>query len=674
MKTQPIVPAALVLRSSPQGRDLPWSPGFDDVYHAEAGAFEQARHVFLAGNGLPARWQGRESFVVLETGFGLGNNFLATWDAWQADAQRCGRLVFISIEKHPFTRDDLRRAHAGSPRPDLAAQLADAWPPLMPNLHQLDFEGGRVRLLLGLGDVADLLPQLLAEVDAFFLDGFAPAKNPKMWDERLLERLGRLAAEGATAATWSVARGVRDGLAAGGFVVERRPGFAGKRDMVAAHHAPHFRPPAPPGGLLRPALAAGERRALVIGAGLAGAAAAFGLAEQGWACTVLDRAAEPAQGASGNPGGLFHGVMHPDDGPHARAHRAAALATASLVAPWLADGSVTGQLAGLLRLDTQGDDEALRLVDRLGLPADYLRWLTREQAVAAAGIDVPSGGWWFAQGGWLHPGDYVRALLRAARAEVLGNREVRGLRREHHRWQALDAQGQVLGEAPVLVLANGLGAAGLLAAGALAEAAPLSAVRGQVTLLEPGRATLPRVPVAGGGYVLALPGGRLLCGATSQDGDVDAALREADHLHNLRQALRLGALHGEAEDWAGQAHGRVGWRATTPDRLPLIGAVPDSHAVVRARGEQVRLLPRLRDGHGGLYLLAGLGSRGIGWTALAARLLASWVTGAPCPVELDLRDALDPARFQARRVRQAARRASAFASGLSSENTATSDS
>lgn len=658
MKTQPIVPATLVLRRSPQGRELPYSSGFDDIYHAEAGAFEQARHVFLAGNGLPGRWQGREEFVVLETGFGLGNNFLAAWDAWQADAQRCARLVFISIEKHPFVREDLARAHAASPRPDLAAQLVQAWPPLLPNLHQLDFEGGRVRLLLGFGDVADLLPQLLAEVDAFFLDGFAPARNPQMWDARLLERLGRLAAADATAATWSVARGVRDGLAAGGFEVERRPGFAGKRDMVAARHAPRFRPAPPPGGLLRPALPAAARHALVIGAGLAGASAAFGLAEQGWRCTVLDRAAQPAQGTSGNPGGLFHGVMHPDDGPHARSHRAAALATAALVAPWLAEGRFAGQCAGLLRLDADsGDADAQRLAERLGLPAGYLRWMAQDEAAAATGIAVPSGGWWFAQGGWLDPAGYVRTLLQAARAEVIGHSAVHAIRRQAQRWQALGADGQVLGEAPVLVLANGLDAAALLAAHGQAEAAPLAAVRGQLSLVEAGHAhiALPRVPVAGGGYALALADGRLLCGATSQEGDTDPAPREADHLHNLQQAARLGALAGDPASLLPGVQGRVAWRATTPDRLPLIGAVPDAHATVRTRGEQVRLLPRLRDEHGGLYLLAGLGSRGIGWTALAARLLASWVTGAPCPVEADLRDALDPARFQARRTRHAAR-------------------
>jgi len=127
----PISPARIDLL--PDG--TPCAPDYGDVYHATAGAFAQARHVFLAGNGLPGRWQGRERFVVLETGFGLGNNFLATWAAWRADPQRCERLVFISLEKHPLTPEDMARVHRSSEEAALAAELVAQWPPLTPDLH-----------------------------------------------------------------------------------------------------------------------------------------------------------------------------------------------------------------------------------------------------------------------------------------------------------------------------------------------------------------------------------------------------------------------------------------------------------------------------------------------------------------------------------------------------------
>ena len=199
------------------------APDFGDRYHPRIGAAAQAQHVFLAGNHLPARWAGTPGFTILETGFGLGHNFLATWDAWRRDPARGERLHFISIEAHPPTRKDLQRGHVGSPWPDLAATLHEAWPPLTPGLHALTFEGGRVRLLLALGDVQAMQRQIDASVDAYFLDGFAPDRNPAMWDRHLLQALARKARPGATAATWSVAREVHRRPARRGLRGRARP-------------------------------------------------------------------------------------------------------------------------------------------------------------------------------------------------------------------------------------------------------------------------------------------------------------------------------------------------------------------------------------------------------------------------------------------------------------------
>ncbi|HSV71728.1 MAG TPA: bifunctional tRNA (5-methylaminomethyl-2-thiouridine)(34)-methyltransferase MnmD/FAD-dependent 5-carboxymethylaminomethyl-2-thiouridine(34) oxidoreductase MnmC [Methylibium sp.] len=640
MKTAPIVPGRLEL--APEG--LARAPDFDDVYHPASGAYAQAGHVFLAGNGLPGRWAGRERFVLLETGFGLGNNFLATWDAWRRDPRRCERLVFVSVEKHPLRRDDLARAHGASPVPELAAALLAAWPPLTPNLHPLDFDDGRVQLLLGFGDAARLLPQLLASVDAFYLDGFAPAKNAAMWDGELLKRLGRLAAPGATAATWSAARVVRDGLAAAGFEVASAPGSGGKRDITVARYAPRHVPAPPPGGWHAHS---GPREALVIGAGLAGCAAAWALARQGWRCRVIDRGPHPAGETSGNPAGLFHGSVHADDGPHARAHRAAALLTARTVAPWIESGALPGAVGGCLRLDARlSHEQAVAMLATQGLPSGQVDWLDRDAAAAASGLAVPSGGWWFGDGGWLAPAAYAAQLLAAAGLEFHGGTPVARLHAAGGLWQALDAEGRVVAAAPVVVLANALDARRLLPPGAATF--PLRAVRGQVSVLDATGLPMPQVPVAGAGYVLPARHGRLMFGATSQPDDEDTTLREADHRHNLAQLA--GLTGGDAAAWVDRRWtGRVGWRAVTPDRLPLIGAVVDAAALaIAARADRPRFVPRLRDASTGLYLFTGLGSRGIGWAALGGQLLASWITGAPCPVEADLRDALDPARYALR--------------------------
>lgn len=215
----------------------PVSDVYGDVYHSVAGGHAQARHVFLAGNDLPARWRGRGHFSILETGFGLGLNFMATWLAWQGDPSRCDVLEFISFEKHPFAVEDLTTAHTGWPEfAQLASLLHRIWPRLEAGEHRLEFEGGRVILRLVFGDAAEVLPvfdaRVYAQIDAIYLDGFSPARNPELWSPALCTDLARLAAPGATLATWSVAGHVRRALGTAGFAVERRPGFAGKRQML----------------------------------------------------------------------------------------------------------------------------------------------------------------------------------------------------------------------------------------------------------------------------------------------------------------------------------------------------------------------------------------------------------------------------------------------------------
>src|SRR5215470_3912065 len=224
-----VVPARL----ERDARGVPFSARFDDVYHSADGGLAQARHVFLEGNALPGRWRDRPAFTIVETGFGIGLNFLATWHAWRADPRRPARLHYVSLEKHPFERDDLAAALAPFEelRP-LASALTRTWPPPIAGFHRLHFEGGRLALTLLLGDASDCLPRLEARADALLLDGFAPARNPEMWSPEVVRELARIAAPGATLATWTVAGGVRASLSDAGFRVEKREGFGTKREML----------------------------------------------------------------------------------------------------------------------------------------------------------------------------------------------------------------------------------------------------------------------------------------------------------------------------------------------------------------------------------------------------------------------------------------------------------
>ncbi len=232
----------------------PHSPRFNDRYRSRSGGLAQAVSVFLAGCDLPMSWRGRENFTVLETGFGLGLNFLATWATWEADAQRSERLNFISIEAYPVAAADIvRSAQTASPVSATASQLlarvqvlalelADAWRDLSPGIQVFRFAEGRVQLTLAVGRVQPMLDRLVGEADAVYLDGFSPALNPEMWSIDTLRKLVQHCRAGTTLASYTVAQSVRQELEQLGFRVEKCEGLPPKRHRLQAILSPTLVP------------------------------------------------------------------------------------------------------------------------------------------------------------------------------------------------------------------------------------------------------------------------------------------------------------------------------------------------------------------------------------------------------------------------------------------------
>jgi tRNA 5-methylaminomethyl-2-thiouridine biosynthesis bifunctional protein len=242
----------------------------------------------------------------------------------------------------------------------------------------------------------------------------------------------------------------------------------------------------------------------------------------------------------------------------------------------------------------------------------------------------------------------VRAALQTPGVSLRMQQAVQTISRGAEGWQVHDAAGAVLAQAPLLVLCHAAGTQGLLQAlepTSDASAWPLRHSRGQVTHWAQPEAQPLRLPVAGDGYALPLPGA-LLCGATRQDDDSDPAVREADHRHNL---ARLQRLTGIQPPPGAALQGRVGWRLHTDDRLPIAGAVPALHRAPGTRLDQARLLPREK----GLFVLTALGARGLTLAPLLARLVAAQATGTPWPLEQGLADAVDPGRWIVRAARRA---------------------
>ena len=616
-----LIPARLEF--APDG--TPFSSAFGDVYHSAHGGPAQARHVFLGGNDLPARWRGRQRFVILETGFGLGLNFLATWQAWRDDPQRCRRLHFVSVEKHPFSAADLAVAQRAWPEfAALAGQLQRRWPPLTPGMHRLYFEDDQLILTLLFGDAVTRLGDIDASVDAYYLDGFSPAKNPELWTPTLCRGLARMAAPGATLATWSVASEVRGALKAAEFDLEKRPGFAGKREMLAGRfrsRRPERRPP--------PA----ERRALVIGAGIAGSTAAHRLASAGWEVTVLEEAAAPGCGASSNLAGMLRPLPSADDNRLSRLTRAGFLATRALLETLT---SARWSPCGVLHLAREAEHEAQqrRTVEQLGLPSELLQYLDRDAASQRLGQPVKNGGWWFPTAGWVQPPSVCRAALAAFPERIHGrfSTPVARLEADAGGWRALAADGGLLAEAPVLVMASGAAAPGFAPFAWL----PQRAARGQVSHLPASARPALDTVLFQIGYAMPEVDGLRLIGASTGYDD-EAGERIADHADNLAR-LRLTLPGFAAGIEPSMLRGRVGFRPMSPDRLPIVGPVPETNAAAKRRLRDLPTVP-------GLWCVQGFGARGIVWSALMADLLVSRLEGEPLPLESDLADAVSPGRF-----------------------------
>ena len=637
MKSPPLVPA----EPAAAGDGTPYSALYDDVYHTAHGGLAQARHVFLAGNDLPSRWLGGERFTILESGFGLGLNFLATWQAWR-ESQARGRLHFISVEKHPFRRDDLAVLLAAYPDlAELSASMLEQWPPLSPDFHRLHFDGGRVTLTLLLGDASSLLRQLVAQADAVFLDGFAPAKNPEMWSPSLLAIITRLCRPGATLATWSVAGDLRHALENLGWTLERRPGFATKREMLCATLA-NAVSPAPTFQAMPEDV---SRRAIVIGAGLAGTAVSERLAARGWRVELFERHSRPAQEASGNPSGILLPHLAKDDALAARLSRACFLYALRRLRDL---PGVRWSPCGVLQVARDSAHEILQraTIEQLMPPADFAAFLEREAAARLIGHAVVHGGWWFPGGGWVSPGSVCEALLAAGgeRVHARFDTEVASLRQTDHGWQAFAADGQLLAAAPHVILANAHAANRLLS-----STLPLTPIRGQVSYLPVDaheRLSFLHHVVCRGGYLTPPDAGTVCFGASFDSGDDDLAIRVADHAGNLQRLDELLPSIADGLD-AAQLAGRVGLRSAAPDRLPLVGQLPDTDAAATSAAT-LENLPR----RAGLHALLGLSARGMVWAPLAAELLASQLDGEPLPVERDLAHAVDPARFHLRALRR----------------------
>jgi tRNA 5-methylaminomethyl-2-thiouridine biosynthesis bifunctional protein len=572
-----------------------------DIYYSVEDGLEETRAIFLKASGLPERWQGRDAFTVAELGFGTGLNFLALWQLWREARGDQGWLHFVSFEGFPLDVGDAQQALSVWPElGELVRELIAKWPDRAKGVHQVVWPDERLTLTLHLGLIEETLPQAQFKADAWFLDGFSPAKNEAMWDEGLWPQIAARSSPGAVAATFTVAGAVRRGLTAAGFAVTKQPGHGRKRERLEAiflgeaDARPH-----------------GQNRIAIIGAGISGASLARVLSDRGASVTVYEQADGPAQGTSGNPIGLLMPRLDAGDTAQAR----------FLVEAYNAARALYRGYAGVEDTEVvqrpKDEQEARRIEKVLADPPLGLEDLEA----------LPGGGLLHKRAMMFRPARLLPALLEGIDVRW-GNEVEIDLAARAVNGQVYDA----------IVLATGWHMETMI------PALRLKGRAGQVEFSEVD-IDAPPSAMASGHYALA-SGRERVWGATYRDheGDVPAIL-EADRETNAASLAALNPYWRQSVA-AAQLRSRAGVRATSPDRLPIIGAMPDvemilkSHAGLRtgiAVPEETAIVS-------GLYLAGGYGSRGFTFGPWAARLISALIHDDPLPTQLAALPLVNPAR------------------------------
>ncbi|WP_350601347.1 bifunctional tRNA (5-methylaminomethyl-2-thiouridine)(34)-methyltransferase MnmD/FAD-dependent 5-carboxymethylaminomethyl-2-thiouridine(34) oxidoreductase MnmC [Pseudomonas sp. 65/3-MNA-CIBAN-0223] len=639
---------------------LPRSRVFDDVYFSDLSGLDETRYVFLQQNALSERFatlQAGERLVIGETGFGTGLNFLCAWQLFEAQAVPGARLHFVSVEKYPLTLPDLQRALALWPElKPFADQLLAQYVAIHQGFQRLVLDKGRVTLTLLIGDALEQLPQLDAQVDAWFLDGFAPAKNPDMWTAELFAELARLAAPGSTISTFTSTGWVRRLLNAAGFKMKRTPGIGHKWEILRGVFLGWPQEAAPPAvtkpWFARPLPLTGERHAMVIGAGLAGCATAASLAARGWRVSLLERRTALAQEASGNPQGVLylklsaHGTALSQLIVSGFGHTRRLLEHLQRGVDW--------DDCGVLQLAFNAKEADRQAHLAAAFPDDLLHELDREHAEGRAGIALPSGGLFYPEGGWVHPPALCAWQAAHPNINVLTHHEVVQLHRDKGQWQSWAGE-RLLAQATVVVLA---GAADVRRFDFSSDL-PLKRIRGQITRLpQTADSQSLSTVVCAEGYVAPARLGEHTLGASFDFNNDDLTPTAAEHAGNLQMledisadlVARLGAgtLQPEALE------GRAAFRCTSPDYLPIVGPLAATQAFTDAYGvlsKDARQTPDIPcPWLDGVYVNSGHGSRGLITAPLSAELLAAWLDNEPLPLPRAVAEACHPNRFVLRRL------------------------
>lgn len=625
-----------------------------NVYFPDDNSLQKAIHVFIEGNRLTGRWQDLSNddarFIIGETGFGTGLNFLLVWAHWERFAPLNARLHFISCEQCPLSLIDLQQCLAIWPElSPYADRLLAAYPVLTPGFHQLEFEDGRVTLQLMLGDPltcyqerllcgdANLEPALRRDfIDAWFMNDLSLEKKSEKWRNELCVTMAQLSKQGTTFSMCSAFEAFQQGLCSAGFIVSKQTGYEQNQEILIAqwHQLPSRVIKRKTPWHVSSRLCADNKQAIVVGAGLAGCCVAYSLARRGWRVSVLDRQSTVGQGASGNHRAILFPMVSAYRAPLTELMLMGFLYASRFYQQCIKQWSI-GDFSGILQLTGAEKKPQAQ--------ADLAKWLIAypelgclvdpQLASAVSGVDCYSSGILIPNTGWINSPALCARLIEQSGIQFIPHINVQSLDYESGQWH-------IAGHAAaVVVLANGHHANQF----SQTEHLSLQAIRGQMTEIHASEQSRRlKLPLCGDGHILPHHNGTHAIGATygpvvsnKTDNEINIS-----SINNLPAHLDISSQ--VSNHWEGV-------RATTLDHLPLIGPVADS-LLFSERFESSKRDANLwvasgGDYHNGLYIAAGFGSRGVTTIPLSAEYLAGLINQDPSCIPQHLVQSISPARY-----------------------------
>ncbi|MEM6812090.1 MAG: tRNA (5-methylaminomethyl-2-thiouridine)(34)-methyltransferase MnmD [Pseudomonadota bacterium] len=582
-------------------KGAPRSEQFNDIYFSADDGLAETQHVFINGNNLPQAWENSENFVICETGFGTGLNFLAAWHLFEKTAHTDQTLDFISFEKYPLTPDEIQKALEPwqSHFDEKIKLLCENYPISVRGFHRIKINS-QITFTLIFDDVNEAIPELDANVDSWFLDGFTPTKNPDMWSVTLFENMARLSKEGASFATFTAAGDVRRGLEDVGFIVEKSEGFGRKRDMIKGHYKSKEKTKTILASKLKPSIA-------IVGGGLAGTSVAYALKQYGFDPVIYEQEGDISLKASGNDIGFFNprftalwdGVGQ---------FFAPAYAQFITMAKQAGD-AINYKPCGALHLINSPEKEKrfYKMLSNWNWAEDHTRIVDAKEASEIAGIELDLPALYLPDAGSVSPQKlchhYVADITRKCNQTITSLEDL---------------------EEDIIILANAHSVSQFFDEDIL----PVNSVRGQITKIQASQMSSKiKCNIHYGGYISQSLDSTHYVGASFQPWLDHDDIIDDDNVQNIQKMKT--ALPQLAGDDFEVLHAWAGLRTAAKDKFPIAG--------------------KISKGGKDIYVSLAYGSHGLVGSLKSAHYLCDLIRKGPCSIQFETKKSISYQRFSAKK-------------------------